>query len=1122
MKMLSRHLSHTMTAGALFCLIFITLNVTHCLGDFASWKKRNEGRGEHARRDQCTYSKRSDGSFEVECNREGTAEKKLEEMFITTSSQVIRAQVLPGDYAQIQCSDFTQWKDLGLIAGLDIGNCPSVQFFLCPLPALNESSGENSFKKIFDSIGAQNVTVLLFRSHLTLNDALSAKHLEGLSGLKKLYLSDNGLTTLPDDLFSGVPDVEWIDLRDNNIVLPSSIFQGLTHLEVLELGSNGITSLPPDIFRDLSRLRLLNIWQNKLGESNLSRSHFRGLTSLDSLDLNSNGLKMLSPDIFYDLISLKSLNLNSNNFTSLPAELFVRNVHLEKLRLNDNRVPFRTLPLGLFSNLASLRELSLDSCGLEWLLKDLLEGSVNLVYISFSKNKLKSIPEGLFFGLEHVEIINLSENMLADLPNSLLKGLRSLKTLNLKKNKLEKLPEEFFYDLLSLEELDISSNNLKDIPEKMFTRSKNLRKLFLSNNQLSFPNPIGGLSWPNSPLHHCLNLEVLKIANNLLKVIFSDWQVIMLSLKTLDLSNNLIQNISVSDLHFLSDNVDINLSNNNISVIDLQAAETLAKEQSSPRKKKNVVVTFDNNPLDCDCKVYDLLRYIEGRMAPQVMELFSLKTDNLFCHSPENVMGKSVKSLSSYSLTCDSDLAVSTAQDEEMLDTISNDTQQALKLFGEKCPRHCQCLARPEDHSLVINCSGANLTTLPLALPIVSRSSYTEFQAEGLGLQKLWPPSSLALGYDRVKVLKLGRNLLTQIDVSSLPPQLTVLELHQNNFTHLSKDVITAFSKASQITLHDNPWSCDCEAIDLLNFVQEHFKQVQKLSNVTCSSSYHSTKPLSQLTVNDLCPLPTKIIVAACTSVAVIGILIGTLAALYYRHQDVIKVWLYAHNFCLWLITEDELDKDKQYDAFISYSHQDEDFVVGELVPGLEGGPVSGKGTTGDNSTAHAQGSEGKKEITTYRLCLHFRDWVAGEWIPAQIARSVESSCRTIVVLSPAFLESIWGQLEFRAAHCRALSEGRTRVIVILYGDVPPAESLDPELRTYLTTNTYVKWGDPWFWQKLRYAMPHYPRKPYKKIPSSASILEINLKNLQNGNGQVMPIEQVSTPMPDDSTTKVT
>lgn len=171
-------------------------------------------------------------------------------------------------------------------------------------------------------------------------------------------------------------------------------------------------------------------------------------------------------------------------------------------------------------------------------------------------------------------------------------------------------------------------------------------------------------------------------------------------------------------------------------------------------------------------------------------------------------------------------------------------------------------------------------------------------------------------------------------------------------------------------------------------------------------------------------------------------------SGIYYRYEQQIKIYLYARGCCLCCVHEEDLDADRAYDAFVSFSHKDEAFVMEEILPKLE------------------------REPYNFKLNVHYRNWIPGEMIPSQISQSVDQSRRTIIVLSRNFMQSVWALLEFRTAHVSALHEGRVRVIVIVLDDVVDDEDLPEEMRGYLRNNTYVRWGDPWFWDKLIYALP--------------------------------------------------
>lgn len=154
-----------------------------------------------------------------------------------------------------------------------------------------------------------------------------------------------------------------------------------------------------------------------------------------------------------------------------------------------------------------------------------------------------------------------------------------------------------------------------------------------------------------------------------------------------------------------------------------------------------------------------------------------------------------------------------------------------------------------------------------------------------------------------------------------------------------------------------------------------------------------------------------------------------------------------------------------------------------------------------------------------YKLCVHERDWSPGLEISskfilersidlqifyklstfyllnstAQISNSVNDAKRTIIVMSPNYLQSNWAQWEFRVAQSHAATEKRSRIIVILFGDIGDINKLEPDIRDYLKLNTYVKWGDKWFWEKLKYAMPHV--KSSERVEKSKGLVKTAMKS---------------------------
>lgn len=219
--------------------------------------------------------------------------------------------------------------------------------------------------KVPRQLPADTVTLSVEFFNLT---QLPPETLRGVSNLRELHLSSNGLEALSDKFLLPVPQ-----------------------LKVLDLTLNALTRLPPGLFQGSAALRTLVLSQNRLGA--LETSWLQGLRALRHLDLSGNHLRTLPPGLLANLTDLRVLNLGNNQLETLPSDLLRGPLQLEWLHLEGNR--------------------------LQALEGGLLEPQPKLSYLFLSGNRLATVAASAFRGLKQLDMLDLSNNSLSTVPKGL-------------------------------------------------------------------------------------------------------------------------------------------------------------------------------------------------------------------------------------------------------------------------------------------------------------------------------------------------------------------------------------------------------------------------------------------------------------------------------------------------------------------------------------------------------------------------------------------------------------------------------------------------------------------------------------------------------------------------------
>ncbi|XP_050321362.1 protein toll-like [Bactrocera neohumeralis] len=643
------------------------------------------------------------------------------------------------------------------------------------------------------------------------------------------------------------------------------------------------------------------------------------------------------------------------------------------------------------------------------------------------------------------------------------KNFPALRQLDLAGNNIRILDANTFVEVTQLNCLNLSHNEIRELPESLFAYQRELFILDLSHNSLTYLTP--------HVFDHTPWLWQLKLGGNHLH----DTTNLMVNLKPLhylhrlDVSQNHLQTnwsseTSVNTTPRLLTHFRYNMSS--ALAESLNYITKLQPENYEGSKINSTVINLSGNrlrefsldwlvPANITCP-FEI--NLEHNLIENIFALQNFSSTTANCAPKIKITGNPI--------VCDCKLVWIYSENYRSLLNGSQCVQTSTKLIKDLaqlehnelcdwgpvlCPIKCNCYTQFE--FLHINCKGAqHIEQLPRPEQVGLKSTVLDISNNNF----IVLPLNTTFGYANVSQLNASHNKITSINLSQLPTNLTVLDLRNNHLKSLSNEFLRAYLndsiKLKYLYLSKNHWICDCSAQQLVYTIRTHRTRIPDADQLLCANLLNDTLLIDN--VSELCPTPLNVeyyqyLNTTVISVALIIIIILCIIALFYKYKLEVEVWLYSHNILRFCIRECELDKHKTFDAFISYAHQDADFVNHTLLPQLE------------------------QCEPPFRVCTHERNWLAGAYIPEQIIESVEQSRRTIIVLSQHFIESDWARMEFRTAHQCSLNEGRARIIMIKYGEISKSELLDRELRAYLDMNTYLDWQDVRFWSKLRYAMPH-------------------------------------------------
>nr|QDE10502.1 toll-like receptor 21 [Lateolabrax maculatus] len=875
-----------------------------------------------------------------------------------------------------------------------------------------------------------------------------------------LTISINHLWHIPNKSFVHLPKLQLLRLDQNNLrSIDQFAFQNLHQLKSLNMSNNNISELNPFLFKDLHNLTFLSLTNNKLKQ--LPEGIFLPLLNLTTLIMRQNFLTNFSgiAQSVSFLKKLRELDLCFNNLTSLshsnvslPKSLTVlyicrnnlstlgcKNSFLEFVQLLDLSYNSR-LPTMAFQgvDLSHINYLRLRSTSVK-IVEFLNISNVTAGHVDFSgmglKNdnmliKLCKLLKRKVKGLTNVDlsgnwIRNLTNYTLCycpkitgvlDLSRNKLKSLSCLKFLHTQKhikslrvehNHLTSIKSCKTQDLRNLEEVSYRYNRILSVNAFAFYHTPNIKTLELNINTIAFLHRKG--------LKGLKRLETLRLDNNLLTDLFNNTFEDHFNLKILNLRNNRISVIFNGTFLSLRNLTTLDLGGNKITHFEpsgLDGLESLSKFYLDGNNLKQIDTSLYHVFQDT-LTVLDLqsnqIRFFTENIGSPFMNLSKLSDLKLDGQRPYGLvilprtLFRGLHSLKSLYLT------------NNKIYHLDSDTFDDLTSLNFLTLDNC-CVGVTQLQPGVFK----NLRNL------------TKLIVENMGIQNF---SKEVFG-----------NLT----------QLNTLQLNRNGMQSIQIDALESLPELHYLDIRNIALSCTCKNSLLQNWTLHNPKvQVVYLYNLQCPHDakvkfYNFDTKVCYIDLGEYLFLSTAAVILLFTVTPLLYVkLYWKIKYSYY----VFRSWFSEQ----WRRLRDE-EENCKYDAFISYNFSDEQWVMDQLLPNLEGNGSS------------------------FKLCLHHRDFELGRDIVDNIVSAVYSSRKTICVVSRNFMSSEWCSLEIQLASYRLFDEHRDVLLLVFLEQMSERQlSSYHRMRKVMLQKTYLQWPgsdctDPaqaqdLFWKQLRRAV---------------------------------------------------